>query len=72
MSEPDEEQPGWTVGAGEKVYSLRMRRETWRELRRVAADTDSTVKTVILTAVRFWLSLPKEKRAELATTLPAE
>ena len=32
----------------EKAYTLRMRRDLWRKLRRRAADSDKTVKQVIL------------------------
>lgn len=37
--------------AEEKAYTLRMRRALWRKLRRVAAETDKSVKQVILDAL---------------------
>lgn len=42
----------------EKAYTLRMPKPLWRELRRLAADRDATVKDVIIEALGKTISDP--------------
>lgn len=55
------EQRPETKPAEEKAYTLRMPKALWRELRRLAADRDATVKDVILEALLKNINEPPQQ-----------